>query len=307
MHTCKPGHPLWHRYVPAHLAPVQCAHNYCASCGITGQCQLYKPTFYLDAAKKCQKVRVHLLGCSRFPAFQAAHCAALTARPQPPPSTSTSTPPLPQCAVANCATCEKSGKCVACKPSFFLDGQKRCTKTPRPPPPRALSRPPPPRVRARPPPPRPRPNRKIVPAAKPQPGFLLPPAFRKGAPPMVLPKRPAALPAGCLARSSVKGYKLVGNGVTDDARALRAANQALPILYFPPGVYRLRSDIILTKTVVMGASPVCPPVRPPASPPACLPACPPACPPACLPASHADVAAVPSGLPIWCLATSPRG
>jgi hypothetical protein len=69
-----------------HLAHVQCAHNYCAACGITGQCQQCKPTFYLDAAKKCQKVRSLVRVCSQCRSFRAAHYAALAAKtPTPQP------------------------------------------------------------------------------------------------------------------------------------------------------------------------------------------------------------------------------
>lgn len=47
---------------------------------------------------------------------------------------------------------------------------------------------------------------------------------------------------------SVKDYGAKGNGITDDAAAIQAAVDAIPdrggIVYFPPGIYQVNSDIV---------------------------------------------------------------
>ncbi|KAL4451453.1 hypothetical protein ABPG75_007115 [Micractinium tetrahymenae] len=80
-------------------------------------------------------------------------------------------------------------------------------------------------------------------------------------PPTALPEPPVPLvditgSGACLAQSSVAQQGASGDGKRDDTAALRAADArpGLPVLYFPPGTYRVASNLTLTKAVVMGAN-----------------------------------------------------
>lgn len=61
---------------------------------------------------------------------------------------------------------------------------------------------------------------------------------------------------GCPMRGSVKrpGVGLKGNGVANEAPALAKADRArgTRLHYFPPGTYRIRSSLTLSKPVIMG-------------------------------------------------------
>lgn len=50
---------------------------------------------------------------------------------------------------------------------------------------------------------------------------------------------------------SVKDYGAVGDGVTDDTSAIRAAVTASNAVYFPPGVYRIREAILIHRSGVV--------------------------------------------------------
>lgn len=78
-------------------------------------------------------------------------------------------------------------------------------------------------------------------------------------PPTALPEPPVPLVdvtgnGTCLEQSSVLQRGALGDGKRDNAAALRSADArpGPPVLYFPPGTYRVASNLTLTKAVVMG-------------------------------------------------------
>lgn len=78
-------------------------------------------------------------------------------------------------------------------------------------------------------------------------------------PPTALPEPPVPLvdvagSGACLEASSVVQQGAAGDGKRDNAAALRSADArpGPPVLYFPPGTYRVAANLTLTKAVVMG-------------------------------------------------------
>ena len=75
-------------------------------------------------------------------------------------------------------------------------------------------------------------------------------------PASALVRQPGLLPlVGCLEDSSVVGMGVPGDGATDVAALLAGLPTAMPILYFPPGVYRVGANVTLPQLLVMGKTP----------------------------------------------------
>lgn len=82
-----------------------------------------------------------------------------------------------------------------------------------------------------------------------------PPPFHVAFPPTGLPAPPPPRLPGCLAAFSVARFGAVGDGATDNAAALAAADAGpgVALLFFPRGDFRVARSLALSKPVVMGA------------------------------------------------------
>ena len=57
---------------------------------------------------------------------------------------------------------------------------------------------------------------------------------------------------GCLEDSSVVAMGVPGDGTTDVAALLAGLPTTMPLLYFPPGTYRVAANVTLSQLLVMG-------------------------------------------------------